>query len=162
MRLRPGSKVGFGASTREYHVEIDFSRIESLLQAEKRVMERELSIMRHLESVNQSDSAAVKEALDLAKEDTVFVGGLPSGVNEEEVKEIMGAFGDILSVRMPDDPKSGRKRGFAFVEFASVGAAKKAVLSDGMKLYDRKLKIKVADKRIEMKNKERRKERHWS
>lgn len=33
VRLRQGSKVAFGASTREYLVEIDFSRIESLLQA---------------------------------------------------------------------------------------------------------------------------------
>ena len=62
-------------------VEIDFSRIESLLQAEKRMMERELNIMRHIEKMNHSDAAAGKEALDLAKEDTVFVGGLPSGVN---------------------------------------------------------------------------------
>ena len=89
-------------------VEIDFSRIESLLQAEKRMMERELNIMRHIEKVNHSDAAAVKEALDLAKEDTVFVGGLPSGVNEEEVKEIMSAFGEVLRVRMPEDPYTSR------------------------------------------------------
>ena len=61
----------------------------------------------------------------------------------------MTAFGEVVSVRMPVDPFNGQTRGFAFVQFKAVASAKKAVLSDGMKLYDRKIKIKVADKRIQ-------------
>ena len=78
-RLAEGNKVNFGASTRDYKVSIDFSRIELLLQQEKKAMERELALMKHLDGAK--GSAAIKEALDMAREDTVFVGGLPSGVD---------------------------------------------------------------------------------
>ena len=71
----------------------------------------------------------------------------------------MKSFGDVKKLRMPEDKKTQHKRGFGLVEFTTESAATKAVLGDGIKIFDRKLKIRFADKRIELKYKEKRLER---
>ena len=56
----------------------------------------------------------------------LFVGNLSFGVNEDTLWETFGEHGDVKSVRVPTDRDSGRPKGFAYVEFSEVGAAKKA------------------------------------
>lgn len=57
----------------------------------------------------------------------VFVGGVPYASSEEELKAHFSQAGEVLSVFMPIDRESGKKRGFAFVEFATVDDMNKAV-----------------------------------
>lgn len=56
----------------------------------------------------------------------LFVGNLSFGVNEDTLWETFGEYGDIKSVRVPTDRETERPKGFAYVEFSEVGAAKKA------------------------------------
>lgn len=49
----------------------------------------------------------------------VYVGGLPYSASEDDVKAHFSAAGTVLSVFLPMDKVTGRKRGFGFVEFGT-------------------------------------------
>ncbi len=49
----------------------------------------------------------------------VFVGGLPYSMTEEDVKAFFAPAGTVVSVFLPIEKETGRKRGFGFVEFAT-------------------------------------------
>jgi nucleolin len=56
----------------------------------------------------------------------LFVGNLSFGVDEDTLWEVFGEQGDVKSVRIPTDRDTGKPKGFAYVEFSEIGAAKKA------------------------------------
>ncbi|KAG0695446.1 hypothetical protein DFH29DRAFT_266860 [Suillus ampliporus] len=56
----------------------------------------------------------------------LFVGNLSFGVNEDQLWEVFGEHGDVKSVRVPTDRETGRPKGFAYVEFSALEAAKTA------------------------------------
>ncbi|KAL4082140.1 hypothetical protein V8B97DRAFT_1927729 [Scleroderma yunnanense] len=56
----------------------------------------------------------------------LFVGNLSFNASEDTLWETFGEHGDVKSVRIPTDRESGRPKGFAYVEFSDVEAAKKA------------------------------------
>lgn len=56
----------------------------------------------------------------------VFVGNLSFSVDEDTLWETFGEHGDVKNVRVPTDRDTGKPKGFAYVEFSEVGAAKKA------------------------------------
>jgi RNA recognition motif-containing protein len=47
----------------------------------------------------------------------VYVGGIPYSASEDELKAHFSPAGAVVSVFLPIDRESGRKRGFGFVEF---------------------------------------------
>jgi len=57
----------------------------------------------------------------------VFVGSLPWAVNNDSLKELFAAMGEIVDAVVITDRATGRSRGFGFVTFADEAAAKKAV-----------------------------------
>ena len=57
----------------------------------------------------------------------VFVGSLPWSVNNDSLKELFAAMGEIVDAVVITDRATGRSRGFGFVTFADEAAAKKAV-----------------------------------
>lgn len=57
----------------------------------------------------------------------VFVGGVPYATTEEELKAHFSQAGEVVSVFMPIDRETGKKRGFAFVELATEDDMNKAV-----------------------------------
>jgi RNA recognition motif-containing protein len=46
----------------------------------------------------------------------LFVGNLSFKMNEEDIRDLFAAHGNVVSVSVPVDTATGRKRGFAFVE----------------------------------------------
>ncbi|KAF4512426.1 hypothetical protein G6O67_001567 [Ophiocordyceps sinensis] len=56
--------------------------------------------------------------------DTLFVGNLPFGVDQESVREFFSASREVASVRLPTDPETGNLKGFGYVSFSSVEDAK--------------------------------------
>ena len=60
----------------------------------------------------------------------IFVGGVDWHATEKEVEHVLSIFGDISEVVIPKNRHTGNSRGFAFVEFNSEEAAKKALESE--------------------------------
>lgn len=63
----------------------------------------------------------------MADNTRVFVGGVPYAATEDELKAHFSAAGEVVSVFMPIDRDTGKKRGFAFVEFSNEDDMNKAV-----------------------------------
>lgn len=57
----------------------------------------------------------------------VFVGGIPYAATEEELKAHFSAAGTVVSVFLPIEKETGRKRGFGFVEFNTPDEQNKAI-----------------------------------
>jgi len=58
---------------------------------------------------------------------TLFVSNFPFTTTEDDLRETFQAIGAINSVRIILDRETGRSRGFAFVEFADLGALDVAI-----------------------------------
>jgi len=57
----------------------------------------------------------------------LFVGNLPYDASESEIREHFSSVGDLSYVSIPLDRETGKKRGFAFVEFADAQQAQQAI-----------------------------------
>jgi len=75
----------------------------------------------------------------------LYVGNLPYGVSEEDLKKLFSEAGEVQSVKIIVDQYSGRPRGFGFVEMTSKAEAEKAIsLLNGKVLTDRTLIVNEA------------------
>ncbi|XP_049400502.1 uncharacterized protein LOC125864529 isoform X2 [Solanum stenotomum] len=57
----------------------------------------------------------------------IFIGGLDKESNEEDIRSIFGEVGEVVDVRLLINRETGKKKGFAFLRYASAADAKKAV-----------------------------------
>jgi RNA recognition motif-containing protein len=57
----------------------------------------------------------------------LFVGNLSFNLNEQSIEELFAPVGKVVSVAIPTDRDTGRKRGFAFVEMESQTGAEEAI-----------------------------------
>lgn len=57
----------------------------------------------------------------------LFVGNLPFKTTESELEELFSRTGRVVSVAIPVDRDTGKKRGFGFVEMENQEAAEAAV-----------------------------------
>ncbi|KAI8028004.1 Heterogeneous nuclear ribonucleoprotein Q [Camellia lanceoleosa] len=61
------------------------------------------------------------------KEFEVFVGGLDRDVTEDDLRNVFSQVGEITEVRLLKNPVTKKNKGFAFLRFATVEQAKRAV-----------------------------------
>jgi RNA recognition motif-containing protein len=57
----------------------------------------------------------------------LFVGNLPYDATEDDIRNHFSTAGNVLNVFLPLDRETGRKRGFAFVEFSDSTEANEAI-----------------------------------
>ncbi len=57
----------------------------------------------------------------------LFVGNLPYDATEDEIRQHFSTVGNLSYVSIPLDRETGKKRGFAFVEFADEQQAQEAI-----------------------------------
>ncbi|KAF9466058.1 hypothetical protein BDZ94DRAFT_1306449 [Collybia nuda] len=75
----------------------------------------------------------------------VFVGGLPTYLNEEQVMELLKSFGDLKAFNLVRENGNGASKGFAFFEYVDVAVTDVAIQSlNGMELGDRYLVVQRA------------------
>ena len=75
----------------------------------------------------------------------VFVGGIPYSATEDELKAHFSAAGNVVSVFLPIEKESGRKRGFGFVEFENPEEQTSAVkMFDGTDYGGRRISVSPA------------------
>ncbi|NWF99392.1 MAG: RNA-binding protein [Thermoanaerobaculaceae bacterium] len=57
----------------------------------------------------------------------LYVGNLPFSTNEQDLRNLFGAYGEPSRVTLVVDRMSGRSRGFGFVEYEDAGSAQAAI-----------------------------------
>ncbi len=78
----------------------------------------------------------------------LYIGNMPYGTNEAELREILVEFEPIANIHMPLDRETGETRGFAFVEMASRDLGEAAIAAlDGCDFNGRPLRISEAEDR---------------
>jgi len=74
----------------------------------------------------------------------IYVGNFPYSATEEEVEQLFGQHGEVISVALPTDRETGRPRGFGFVEMSNEDAAKAIQALDGTDFGGRNLAVSEA------------------
>jgi RNA recognition motif-containing protein len=75
----------------------------------------------------------------------IYVGNLPFGVSEDDVRQAFEAFGVVSSVSIIKDHETGQSRGFGFVEMPNGDEGQAAIDSlNGQPLKGRALKVNEA------------------
>jgi RNA recognition motif-containing protein len=75
----------------------------------------------------------------------LYVGNLNYSTTEDELREVFGAHGEVVSVTLIRDRETGRAKGFGFVEFSSDDAGRNAIEAlDGKQIGGRALKVNEA------------------
>jgi RNA recognition motif-containing protein len=75
----------------------------------------------------------------------ICAGNLNYRVTREELLALARGIGPVVDVVMPQDKRTGRPRGFAFVEYETEGDAARAVTAlDGRELAGRRLRVTKA------------------
>jgi peptidyl-prolyl isomerase E (cyclophilin E) len=78
---------------------------------------------------------------------TVWISGLDDFVSLELLKSACIVFGDILDISLPLDNKTGKHRGFAFIEFEESQDAKECVDNlHGAELLGKTVTAKISKK----------------
>ncbi len=78
----------------------------------------------------------------------LHVGNLPYSVTEDELRQLFGQAGTVVSVSLPTDRITGRPRGFGFVEMENQGEAEEAIRKfDGYSMDGRSLRVEMARER---------------
>ena len=57
----------------------------------------------------------------------IYVGNLPYGATEDELRTAFAAFGEVNTVNLITDKFTGQSKGFAFVEMADNASANAAI-----------------------------------
>ncbi len=84
------------------------------------------------------------------KKVNIYVGNLSRDVNEEDLQEAFGAFGQVASVNIIKDKFSGESRGFGFVEMPEKAEAQAAIADlNGKDLKGQTLNVNEARPRSE-------------
>jgi cold-inducible RNA-binding protein len=75
----------------------------------------------------------------------LYVGNLPPGTTAEDLRQLFATVGGVLSVEIVKDKRTGKNKGFAFVDMVSQGDAGKAVSEfNGYRLNQNSLKVTSA------------------
>ena len=80
----------------------------------------------------------------------IYVGNLPYGVTEEELRQAFEAFGEVESTKIIKDMYSGRSKGFGFVEMPNSAEGHAAIDAlDSKEFKGRTIKVNKARPRSE-------------
>ncbi|HEU4576294.1 MAG TPA: RNA-binding protein [Chitinophagaceae bacterium] len=86
----------------------------------------------------------------------MYVSNLGFHVQDEDLRQLFGSFGDVTSAKVIKDRDTGRSRGFGFVEMESNEQANKAMASlNNKEIEGRAISISAA------REKENRNDRRW-
>lgn len=76
----------------------------------------------------------------------IYIGNLNFKTTEENLSEVFGTFGEVLSASIIKDKASGLSKGFGFVEMPEDDAAFKAIQSlNGKDIDGRKVRVSIAE-----------------
>ena len=77
----------------------------------------------------------------------IYVGNLPWSATDQELSEMFGALGDVVSATIITDRETGRSRGFGFVEMADADGQRAIAELNGKDMGGRPLRVNEAHER---------------
>lgn len=77
----------------------------------------------------------------------IYVGNLPYKISDNQLEDYFSPFGNVRSVKIIRNAKTGLSKGFAFVTYANSGEAQKALDASGKELQGRTLVVRIAKPR---------------
>ncbi len=80
---------------------------------------------------------------------TLYVGNLPYRANEQAVQEHFEQQGKVVSVRLMKDRRTGKRKGYGFVEMNAKGANKAIKNLNDSTFQERTLKVRLAKEKVE-------------
>ncbi|KAF7939610.1 hypothetical protein BELL_0448g00040 [Botrytis elliptica] len=100
-----------------------------------------------LEKLSKKQKKAIKKAAEEAANDlpgVVYIGRIPHGFYEAEMRAYFSQFGDILKIRLSRNRRTGASKHYAWIQFASRGVAEiVAKTMDNYLLFNHILKVKL-------------------
>lgn len=82
---------------------------------------------------------------ELAEGTTLYVGNLSYKANESDVKDLFEQHGHVNSVRLMKDKRTGKRRGFGFVEVSDDDADSMISALNESEYMQRTIKVRVAN-----------------
>ena len=80
----------------------------------------------------------------------LFVGNLPYTMNDDQLRELFAAYGEVASASVIIDRATSRSKGFGFVELTDDAAADAAIAkTDGSEFEGRRLTVSEARPKTE-------------
>ena len=79
----------------------------------------------------------------------LYVGNLSYQVNSQQLKQQFSKYGEVDTIRVIKNTKTGRSKGFAFVTYTDTKSAKKALSANGQDLRGRPMVVRMAKPRGE-------------
>ena len=76
-----------------------------------------------IDKKTKSQAKAAREASTSDKPGVIYVGRIPHGFYEQEMRQYFSQFGDISNLRLSRNRKTGSSKHFAFIEFESAEVA---------------------------------------
>ena len=76
---------------------------------------------------------------------TLYVGNLPFKTTEENVEETFAIYGEVFAVRLVKDRRTGKKKGYGFVEMDPTGADLAITKLNDTEFEGRTLKVRFAN-----------------
>jgi len=92
----------------------------------------------------------------------VFVGGLPSTITEQELRDYFESYGRVNEVELLREKDSGRLRGFAFVTFDEEDSAEKCMQRRQHEICKKICEVKRAAPRAKLEDRDRDRDRDSS
>ena len=96
-----------------------------------------------------SGAATVTEEADVDNSKTLYVGNLPYRANEQAVQQHFELQGQVHSVRFMKDRRTGKRKGYGFVEMTAAGAEKAIQNLNDSEFQERTLKVRMAKDKVE-------------
>lgn len=98
-------------------------------------------------SGNRGGQASSSGAEDDEQTGIIYIGHLPHGFYEQEMKGFFGQFGAIKNVRLSRSKKTAQSKGYAWVQFRTPEVAPIAAQAmDGYMMFSQKLQVHVVKK----------------
>ena len=86
----------------------------------------------------------------------IYVSNLSFNVQDEDLREHFGDYGEVSSAKIIMDKETNRSRGFGFVEMPDESSAQKAMKElDGAQIDGRPIRVSLAKPREEKSNTKR-------
>lgn len=79
----------------------------------------------------------------------LFVVGLPREMDEMQLAQMFGPFGDIKLLTIIRDMSSGESKGYGFIQMDDQDADRAIVGLNGYIIGDRQLEVRIADEKSE-------------